>query len=134
MATADSLHAFLEREADALCPIDPSRPDRRSYAEHTQPEAHPARGIAWLEAGVSSVWRVGVLAQWDARRCDHARLLIGHERSPGRFEFIGLLFWRHGENDDIGRVLPRYVECWRDLGHSVFHPADLQSERERRPT
>lgn len=109
------LKDFLTAEADKLAPLDLDWPDWRIYAEHLSPDA--INGDAWLESNSSYIWKVGVLAQVDSNKCDYARLFIGHERRPDQMEFIGMLHWRDGENDDIGRSLRRYI-----LAASNIHP------------
>jgi hypothetical protein len=109
---------MLTAEADKTSPLDNDWPDCRSYAEDVNPDA--IDGDKWLDNDTSYIWKVGVLAQWDSNKCDYARLFIGHERQPGRAEFIGMLHWRAGENDDIGRCLLRYLECASSI-HPVFY-------------
>ena len=112
-----SLEHFLIAEANRLAPLDEGWPDGRAYAEDVNPAA--IDGDRWLKERTSFIWKVGVLAQWDSNKCDYARLFIGHEREPGNCAFIGCLFWRGGENDDIGRCLPRYLRIAQRL-HPVF--------------
>jgi len=112
------LKEFLISKADELAPIDPKWPDNRDYAEQINPDALTDK---WLQRRTSYIWKVGVLAQTDSNKTDYARLFIGHERTPGQPEFIGVLYWHDGENDDIGRCLPRYVACAQMLSHPVFH-------------
>ena len=101
------LKDFLTAKADELAPLDESWPDRRDYAENENPDALTDD---WLENETSYIWKVGVLAQTDSNKCDWARLFIGHEREPGQCEFIGMLYWQGGENDDINRSLRRYID------------------------
>jgi len=98
------LEQFLRTKADELAPIDEDWPDCRSFKLN--------------EKRTSYIWRVGVLAQWDSNKCDYARIFVGHEREPGKLEFIGMLHYRDGENDDIGRSLQRIVDIAGDI-----HPA-----------
>lgn len=112
------LRDFLVAKADEISPLNDDWPDRREYAEHVNEDA---LSDAWLDRSTSYIWKVGVLAQWDSNKTDHARLFIAHERQPGRPEFIGVLHWCDGENDDIGRSLPRYLRCAQALSHPVFH-------------
>lgn len=127
-----TLEQFLRDQADRLHPIDEEWPDSREYVEDVNDDAHhSARPVwcestrsmedAWLANNTSYIWKVGVLAQWDSNKCDWAYLFIGHEREPGRHHFIGCLHWEGGENDDIGRSLPRYVALAQLLRHPVFH-------------
>ena len=111
---------MLRKLADDIAPLDPEWPDRRSFMMDENPDALDEK--KWLESGTSYIWRVGVLAQWDSNKCDHARLFIGHERAPLRHEFIGMLHWRDGENDDMGRSLKRYLELAADI-HPTFDPS-----------
>lgn len=75
---------------------------------------------AWLESKTSYIWKVGVLAVIDPNKCDWVYLYIGHQRKPtALFEFIGVLHWSDGENDDIGRCLHRYISI-AGLIHPVF--------------
>lgn len=102
-----TLEEFLTAEADKLKPLDADWPDFRRYAEDTNPDA--INGDAWLDNNTTYIWKIGVLAQIDSNKRDHASLFIAHERQPGRFEFIGMLNWNGGENDDIARSIQRYV-------------------------
>lgn len=115
--TAVSLKNFLIAEADKVSPLNPEWPDRRAYHENVSEDA--INGDAWLESGSSYIWKVGVLAQIDSNKCDYVRMFIAHERRPGQLEFIGMLYWRDGENDDIGRSLRRYVKVASFI-HPVF--------------
>lgn len=74
---------------------------------------------AWIRNRTSYIYRIGLLALIDANKCDWVTVLIGHERQPGQFEFIGKLHWHDGENDDIGRSLGRYLKVMRWM-HPVF--------------
>ena len=87
------------------------------YRENTNEDA--INGEVWLANRTSYIYRVGVLAFIDANKCDWVTVLIGHEREPGRFEFIGKLHWQDGENDDIGRSLERYLDVMKWM-HPVF--------------
>lgn len=111
-----SLEAFLTAKADEIAPLDADWPDYRRYAEETNDDA---LSKLWLENNTSYIWRVGVLAQWDSNKCDYAHVFIGHEREPGKLEFIGTLFWQDGENDDIGRCLRRVLDLLSGI-HPVF--------------
>lgn len=112
-----SLEEFLISEADKLAPLDADYPDYRSYQENVNPDALDRD--AWLDNNTSYIWKVGVLSQIDSNKCDYVRLFIGHERAPGRFDFIGMLHWAGGENDDIGRSLGRYLKAAGAV-HPVF--------------
>ena len=114
------LEAMLRDMADKIAPLDPDYPDHRRFMLDENPDA--ITGDKWLENGTSWVWRVGVLAQWDSNKCDYARLFIGHERGPDQHEFIGVLYWQDGENDDIGRCLSRALQVASDI-HPVFDPS-----------
>jgi len=86
------------------------------YAENLNQDV--ANGF-WLESETSFIYKVSVLAAIDANKCDWADIAIGIQRSPNsRNEFIGLLRFKHGENDDIGRVLIRALNLINNL-----HPA-----------
>jgi len=111
------LKAFLTAKADELASLDENWPDCRRYAESTNDDALTD---AWLENRTPYIWRVGVLAQWDSNKCDWMHAFIGHEREPGKLEYIGQLYWQDGENDDIGRSLARYVRLLTNI-HPVFH-------------
>lgn len=113
------LEKFLRKKANEIAPIHPKFPDTRRYQESVSPSA--IDGAKWLDDNTSYIWKVGVLGQWDSNKFDYARLFIGHEREPGRLEFIGCLHWQGGENDDIGRCLQRYVNIAGDI-HPVFIP------------
>lgn len=102
-----NLELFLREKADELAPLDSDYPDCRSYQENVNDDALTD---AWLENRTPFIWKVGVLAQWDSNKCDWMRVFIGHEREPGNREFIGMLHYQDGENDDIGRSLSRAVE------------------------
>lgn len=109
------LEQFLRTKADELAPIDEDWPDCRSFKLNENPDA---LSDDWLTSQTSYIWRVGVLAQWDSNKCDYARIFVGHEREPGKLEFIGMLHYQDGENDDIGRSLQRIVDVAGDI-----HPA-----------
>lgn len=111
-----SLRSFLESKADELAPLDFEFPDCRGYSEDVNEDALSDK---WLESKTSYIWKVGTLAQWDSNKCDYIRVFIGHERAPGQYEFIGMLHYSDGENDDPGRCLRRYPECLADV-HPVF--------------
>ena len=111
-----SLQGFLESKADELAPLKPDWPDCRAYSEDVNDDA---LSDAWLENQTSYIWKVGTLAQWDSNKCDYIHVFIGHERALGRYEFIGMLYYSSGENDDPGRCLRRYPECLAQL-HPVF--------------
>ena len=111
---------MLRDMADQVAPLDEELPDARRFMMDENPDALDRE--KWLENGTSYIWRVGVLAQWDSNKCDYARIFIGHERRPNQHEFIGVLHWRDGENDDIGRSLKRYLELAADI-HPAFDPA-----------
>lgn len=113
------LEQFLRKQADKVAKLDKDWPDVRRYSEDVNPDA--IDGDAWLNSMTSYIWKVGVLAQWDSNKFDHARLFIGHEREPGSLQYIGCLYWEGGENDDIGRSLERYVDIARWM-HPVFEP------------
>lgn len=114
------LEKFLRKKADELAPIDPEWVDARRYRVSENSDALTDR---WLENKTSYIWRVGVLAQWDSNKCDYAHIFIGHEREPGKLEFIGHLYYQDGENDDIGASLKRFTEL-----AGIIHPAfDLRS-------
>jgi len=114
-----NLEGFLRARAEELRPADDGfLCDGREYAEHINPDALTD---AWFEGQTSYIWKVGVLAQWDSNKCDHAYVFIGHERAPGQRQFIGMLEWTGGENDDIGRCCARYVDVLQNLNHPVFH-------------
>lgn len=111
---------FLTSKAKELAPsiFDDDWPDVVKYSESLNPAA--IDGDRWLEEGTSYIWKVSVLAAWDSNKFDHARVFIGHQRGPHFSpEFIGMLHWHDGENDDIGRCLRRYVELL-DTMHPVF--------------
>lgn len=108
------LETFLHGKMDARLDEDWTRV---LYRENTNEDA--INGDAWLENQTSYIYRVGVLAFIDANKCDWVTVLIGHERNPDQFEFIGKLHWRDGENDDIGRSLGRYLEVMKWM-HPVF--------------
>lgn len=116
------LERFLHAKADELAPIDPEWPDCRSFDMSESPDALSGN---WLNKRTSYIWRVGVLAQWDSNKCDYARIFVGHERAPGKLEFIGMLYYQDGENDDIGRSLQRIVNIAGNI-----HPAFMKPERD----
>lgn len=113
------IEAMLRDMADKIAPLDPDWPDSRAFAMDENPDAL-GEDNKWLASETSYIWRVGVLAQWDSNKCDHARLFIGHERAPNQHEFIGFLYWHDGENDDIARCLKRYIETAANT-HPVFN-------------
>ena len=124
---ARSLQFFLEQQADVLCPLTHGRHETRAYAEHTQSQTVVTCGSENADNRAGSVWRVGVLIQSGQHKAEPARMLIGHEHTPGTFEFIGFLHWRNGEQCEIGRVMMRYIECCRDLGRPSFFPVEIVS-------
>ena len=88
------------------------------YSENVNDDA--ISGDDWLENRTSYIWKVGVLSVIDGKKCDWAHLFIGHLRDDqSEPEFIGVLYWQDGENDDIGRCLRRYLKCLDDSRH---HP------------
>lgn len=117
-----SLETFLRSKAAEVEPTifkcEYGMEDTVRYKEHVNPDA--INGDAWLESRTSYIWKVGILAAWDANKCDWVNVFIGHHRKPDYdMEFIGHLYWQDGENDDIGRCLVRYLECMR-FCHPVF--------------
>lgn len=92
-----------------------------SYSEDENADA--INGDAWLERRTSYIWKVGALGVVDGDKADWVRLYIGHQRSPRLGpEFIGELYWRDGENDDVGRCLRRYIKTLDAYNvHTVFH-------------
>lgn len=77
------------------------------YTEHDNPAALTD---AWLENNSSYIWRVGVLTRIDNNKADWMHVWIGHERHPGKTEYIGHLHYADGENDDPGQCLMRALE------------------------
>ena len=74
----------------------------------------------WLDNNTTYIYNVGVLALWDSNKCDYAYAFIGHQRNENQnFQFIGMLKWKNGENDDIGRSLAKYVELLTKT-HPIF--------------
>lgn len=115
-----ALRTFLEDEARKVCSsllLDEWTNTR--YVEDVNPDALTG---AWLDNHTSYIWKVGTLVLTDANKLDWARIFIGHEREPGKFEFIGHLNFNDGENDDPGRCLRRYIECAARADH-VFDDA-----------
>ena len=90
------------------------------YSEHESPDA--INGDAWLENQTSYIWKVATLGVVDGNKADWVHLYIGHQRDIGsQPEFIGELYWKDGENDDVGRCLRRYIETLETgLSHPVF--------------
>lgn len=118
-----TLEAFLTETAEELAPLYRGGAgctiiDTRTYREDTNSDA--INGDSWLNNETSYIWKVGVLAQCDSNKMDYVRLFIGHERAPGEYDFIGVLYWRGGENDDIGRSIERYMKCIALLPQPVF--------------
>lgn len=110
--TTQTLKDFLV----AQTPTDQYR-DTAQYAENVNPDALTDK---WIESNTSYIWKVGVLVVADPNKCDWVYLYIGHQRQPSAgFEFIGKLYWRDGENDDIGASLRRYVSLANSI-HPVF--------------
>lgn len=92
--------------------------DSVNYKEDINPYA--IDGDKWLDTHTSYIWKVGVLTLIDSNKCDYVYAFIGHQRSPDHApEIIGQLYWKDGENDDIGRSLVRYVKCLSFI-HPVF--------------
>lgn len=114
-----NLKEFLLNKAREIRPeiFDETWPDVLRYSENINPDA--INGEAWLKNKTSYIWKVGVLATWDSNKFDYSTVFIGHEREPGRSEFIGYLHWADGENDDIGRCLVRYLNLLQSE-HPVF--------------
>ena len=117
------LQAYALRKAKELHPDFFKKSDwlqgTPEYREDTSPYA--IDGDAWLKAGVSYIWKVGVIALIDPNKCDWVYLLVFHHREPLYVpEFIGELHWRGGENDDIGRCLRRAIELATFI-HPVFY-------------
>ena len=81
-----------------------------AYTESTSPDA--IDGDKWLKNHQPYIWKIGVLTLVDSNKRDWAYAFIGHHREPDHpMEFIGMLHWQDGENDDIARSIERYVEC-----------------------
>jgi len=112
------LKELLYSKADEISPLHEDFPDGRKYEETVNPDA--INGDAWLENNTPYIWKVGVLCQWDSNKFDYCRVFIGHEREPGNIDFIGMLYWPDGENDDIGRSLQRYLHCIDKIGHPAM--------------
>lgn len=105
-----SLEQFLKAEAEKFRPGILS--DDNHYVrfhEDVNPDA--LDGDKWLKTNTSYIWKVGVLLLIDNNKCDWVHVFIGHERAPGKLEFIGKLYFSDGENDDMGRSMKRYLEC-----------------------
>lgn len=117
-----ALEQFLKDKARSINPEIFDCPhgynDHVRYEEHINPDAL-GDDDPWLKSGTSYIWKVGVLATWDSNKCDWVNVFIGHERQPGKLEFIGHLYYQDGENDDIGRCLRRYINLL-DYIHPVF--------------
>jgi hypothetical protein len=95
--------------------------DDWTHARYTQNDNPDALTDEWLQRQTSYIWRVGVLAFWDANKCDWCGLVIGQRRSPQHQpEFKGLMYWDDGENDDPARVVRRAMDAAADL-HPVFN-------------
>lgn len=87
------------------------------YAEDVNPDA---LSEDWLENQTSYIYKVGVLTAIDANKCDWVKVAIGFQRGENsNIEIKGVLNFRDGENDDIGRVLERAVNLLKGM-HPVF--------------
>lgn len=114
------LKELLLEKAKELKPeiFDDEYPDWVEYDENINP--HAANGKEWLDKGSSYIWKVGILMTWDSNKFDYCTIFIGHQRDPeAESEFIGLLHWKDGEGDDIGRCLTRYLKILRSA-HPSF--------------
>lgn len=131
--TSAPLRQLLIDQANA----DTSRYDpdnwHERYTEHDNPAALTD---AWLENSSSYIWRVGVLTRIDNNKADWMHVWIGHERRPGKTEYIGHLHYADGENDDPGRCLMRALELLA-MQHPSFEydrHADDEDDDEAQPT
>lgn len=74
----------------------------------------------WLKNGTSWIYKVGVLVVIDANKCDFMWILIATQRNEFEsYEFIGLLHFNKGENDDVARTLNRVMKELKFM-HPVF--------------
>lgn len=104
----DYLKGYARYQLRGISPGTHYDAGRVSYTEDINPDVLDG---SWIHKQTSYIWKVGVLSIVDPNKADWAYLVIGHERLPGMREFIGIMRWKAGENDDIARCLRRYVEC-----------------------
>lgn len=94
--------------------------DEWTVWDYTEDVNEDANSNDWLENNTSYVYRVATLCAIDRNKCDWLDIAIGTQRSEGAdFELTGILRFKRGENDDIGRVLKRAMECLK-YSHPVF--------------
>jgi len=75
----------------------------------------------WLENSTSYIYKVGVLCAIDSNKCDFVHIAIGTQRDDKCTpEIKGSFYFNEGENDDMGRVIKRAIECLEFI-HPVFH-------------
>lgn len=109
----DTLRAYLKSK----CGFNPEYTNYR-YEEDVNPDAVTNK---WLESQTSFVWKVGVLSAIDANKCDWVHFALAIQKTPNaEIDIIGHFNFSDGENDDIGRVLKRMIECLNQI-HPVFH-------------
>lgn len=74
----------------------------------------------WLENRTSYIYKVGVLCAIDSNKCDFVHIAIGTQRDQNSTpELKGSFYFDEGENDDMGRVIKRAIQCL-ELIHPVF--------------
>lgn len=75
----------------------------------------------WLENRTSCIYKVGVLCAIDSNKCDFVHIAIGTQRDDVcEPEIKGSFYFSEGENDDMGRVIKRAIECLEFI-HPAFH-------------
>ena len=74
----------------------------------------------WLENRTSFIYKVGVLAAIDNNKCDYVYIAIGTQRTESSEPVLkGSFYFNQGENDDMGRVIKRALNCLEFI-HSAF--------------
>jgi len=76
----------------------------------------------WLENRTSYIYKVAVMTAIDSNKCDFAHVVIVTQRSiNAKPELKGYLYFREGENDDMGAVIQRAFELLKCM-HPAFEP------------
>ena len=91
--------------------------------EYSEDVNEDANTDAWLENRTSYVYKVGVLCAIDSNKLDWIYAAIGTQRKDGSgFEIKGTFHFERGENDDVGRVIKRALDCMKFI-NPIFEEA-----------
>jgi len=110
---------FLKNHLKSISEFD----DEWTSWEYSEDVNEDANTDAWLENRTSFVYKVGVLCAIDSNKLDWIDIAIGTQRIEGsEFEVKGTLSFHRGENDDVGRVIKRAVDCMKYI-NPIFEEA-----------